>query len=213
MKRQKYLGVTFFLLFALAAISRASAADFGAPQPFSADYATTSHGGEKMTGKWYFAPPKIRIEVMSSSQKVEKGPFGGKMIMIIDSNTQTSDMLMPQAHMYMEIHGNSTHMDSGMRNLQNLSRGACPNGATCKKIGSDAVNGRSCDKYDMTDQSGRKSTVCVDQKLNFPIRLQEEDGTVSEFTNIKEGAPDSSLFKVPDGYRAFDPSVFAHGRQ
>ncbi len=100
----------------------------------------------------------------------------------------------------------------GMRNLQHLSGGdMCSSnpGATCKRVGSETVNGRSCDKWEMTDQSAHKTTAWVDHKLHFPIKMQEQDGTVTDFTNIKEGAQDASLFVVPPGYRKFDASSFS----
>ena len=200
------------LLFGFAA-AWVAAADLGAPQPFSADYSTTRTDGQKIIGKWYFSPPKIRIDITSMSQKASGTPFGGSFAMIIDGSTQTTYMLLPQMHMYMQGQGNSSRMDPGIRNLTNLWNGSCPQGATCNKVGSEAVNGRNCDKYEVTNESGKKSTLWVDQKVNFPIRMQQDNGNVTEFTNIKEGAPDSDLFKVPPDYHAFNPGAFAGGKQ
>lgn len=205
--------LTTFVLFLLTAITPVAASDIGTPQPFSADYSTTMPGGQKAGGMWYFAPPKMRIDVTSMPQKNANTPFGGSVSMIIDSSTQTTYMLMPQMHMYMEMRGSSARMDPGMRNLRDLSRGACPQGATCNKVGSEVVNGRSCDKYEVSDETSKKHMVWVDQKLNFPIRVQTDNGSITEFTNIKEGAPDSDLFKVPPDYHPFDPSAFARGKQ
>lgn len=188
------------------------ASDIGGPaQPFSADY-TTTHSGDKSSGKWYFAPPRMRIDVDSMPQK-SANPMGGKVDVIIDTSNQKTYILMPQMHMYMQVQGNGARMDPGMRNLQALTHGACPQGSTCKKSGTESVNGRMCDKYEVTDDSGKHGTAWVDQKLNFPIRYRDEDGALTEFTNIQEGAPDPALFKLPDGYRQFDPRAFARGAQ
>jgi hypothetical protein len=41
----------------------------------------------------------------------------------------------------------------------------------------------------------------VDQKLNFPIKYRQADGTTLEYSNIHEGQPDASLFQIPSGYQ------------
>jgi hypothetical protein len=65
------------------------------PQPFSADMTTATAKGEKVPGKFYFAPPKMRMEMSSR---------GHDVAIITDSKTQVSDILMPEQHMYMESH-------------------------------------------------------------------------------------------------------------
>jgi outer membrane lipoprotein-sorting protein len=204
--------LTVLVLFVLASV----AAQAQKPQPFSADFASTSANGRKTTGKWFFSPPKMRMDMTTPPEAQGKGsPFGGNVSMIIDGTTKTSYMLMPQAHMYMEIQATGAQDMQGMRNLESLSHGgdlcAGNQGSTCKKVGTETMNGRSCDKWEMTDKNSHKSTVWVDQKLFFPVRVQEYEGTVTDFTNIKEGAQDASLFVVPPGYQKFDASAF--GRQ
>jgi hypothetical protein len=184
------------------------------PQPFSADVNTVNAHGPVMMGKLYFSAPKMRMDVTSQEAKANN-PMG-KVSVIIDGSAKTVIMLMPQQQMYMEISSAGSGPDmEGIERLQELSRGADPcmgeTGMTCKKLGSETVNGRSCDKWDTTDKQGHAATVWIDQKLHFPIKVQEKDGTVTNFTNIKEGALDASLFVIPPGYRKFDAS--AYGRQ
>jgi hypothetical protein len=183
------------------------------PQPFSADFSSTSPDGMKKTGKWFFAPPKMRMDMTVPQGN---GPFGGNVTMIIDGNTHTSYMLMPQAQMYMEIEASGPRDVQGVRNLESLSRGGDPcagnPGSTCKKAGTETVNGRSCDKWEMTDKNAHKTTLWLDQKLYAVIRLHEYDGTITDFTNIKEGAQNAALFVVPPGYRKFDASAFGPKR-
>ena len=199
------LAVCALLVFAVSALYAQM------PQPFSADMTTTMAGGQqKMSGKIYFSPPKMRFDMTAMPESHGQSPFGGNMSMIIDGSTQSSYMLMPQQQMYMEFHGTSDRMNPGARNLNDLvsGKGMCGGqDATCKKLGTEVVNGRSCDKWERTDANG-KSTIWVDQKLHFPIRVQEAKGTTTDFTNVKEGAQDASLFKVPPGYKPFDPSAF-----
>ena len=175
------------------------------PQPFSADFTTTMQNGNRTTGKWFFSPPKMRIDVTSM------GNSDNPMSVIIDSGTQTTYMLMPQQQMYIETHGTSGQTPAGLSTLRQLGSSepcAGQSNVTCKKLGTETVNGRICDKWEGTDKNSGKTTIFwIDQKLHFPIKAQEQNGTELNFTNIKEGAPDASLFKVPAGYRAFDPSA------
>lgn len=212
MKRKTFVRLTLCIALVLA-VSSVCIGQIYTPQPFSADFAATTHNGQKMMGKWYFSAPKMRIDMTSMPQSGQgRNPFGDNMAMIFDGSTGTSYMLMPQMQMYMEMRGNSERMSPGMANLKQLTTlgATCPQGATCKNLGTEVVNGRTCDKMEMTDKN-RKSTVWIDQKLHFPIRVQDTDGVTTDFTNIKEGAQDASIFKVPAQYRPFDPSVL--GRQ
>ena len=179
------------------------------PQPFSADFTTTTQTGNNTTGKWFFSPPKMRIDV--TSMGTGKNPMGNPSI-IIDGGTQTTYMLFQQQQMYIETHGNSGQTPAGLSSLRQLGSGdpcAGQSNVTCKKLGTETVNGRSCDKWEGTDKNSGKTTIFwIDQKLHFPIKAQESNGTEVNFTNIKEGAQDASLFKVPAGYRPFDASAF-----
>lgn len=65
----------------------------------------------------------------------------------------------------------------------------------------------SGDSWEVTEKSGKKETLWMDQKLHFPIKIVSSDGMTSEFTNIKEGLQDPSLFEVPPGYHKFDASM------
>jgi len=91
---------------------------------------------------------------------------------------------MPQMQIYMEVRGNPNRIDSlriyqadtappaksdaysglgflagmwlkGARNLQSFSIGGCPPEAACEKAGSDTINGRDCDKYQVTTKMAR----------------------------------------------------------
>jgi outer membrane lipoprotein-sorting protein len=169
------------------------------PQPFSADMSTVAKG-ERVTGKFYFSPPKSRIDM---------SVHGRDSSVITDAKTQTSQIMMHQQHMYMEMHGGqSSPMAPSMPKIETNFDPSNPCAArpdvTCKKGGTETVNGRVCDKWEFTDKKGATTTTWIDQKLHFPIKTQNPDGTSVEFSNIKEGAPAASLFAVPDGYRKLD---------
>ena len=180
------------------------------PQPFSADMSSTSaNGNVNMKGKVYFSLPKFRMDMADTGQR-QAGPFGGKMSMIVDGDAKMAYMLMTEQQMYMEFPTDANNpMSQRTPKWQDFKGDPCTftnqQGATCKKLGTESVNGRACDKWEVTDKNGKKETLWVDQKLHFPIK--STDGQVTtEFTNIKEGAQDAALFKVPAGYSKFDPS-------
>lgn len=190
---------------------------FQGPQPFSSDFSTTSSNGNMhMSGKFYFSLPNLRMDLTDTGQHQNAGPFGGKMSMIVDGGNKTAYMLMTDHQMYMEFPADSNSpMAQRMPKLQDFNGDPCSvstQGQTCKKLGTETVNGRTCDKWEVTEKSGDKETLWIDQKLHFPIKTQTASGMTTEFTNIKEGPQDASLFKVPPGYRKFDPSMMGGQR-
>jgi hypothetical protein len=182
------------------------------PQPFSADYSTTSANGNlNMSGKMYFSLPRMRMDITNAGNSKQAGPFGGKMGMIVDVPAKTMYMLMPEQRMYMEFRTDqNSPMTQHAPKFEEMFRGNDPcagrEGATCKKLGTESINGRTCDKWEVTQKGGKTETLWIDQKLHFPIKIVNGDIT-TQYTNIKEGPQDPSLFKVPDGYRKFDASM------
>lgn len=196
MKGTAYIKLTFCIVV-LAISSACVAQTFGPPQPFSADMAMTSKNGEKLTGKYYFSPPSSRMDMTARGQN---------MSMITDGSTQTSYMVMHDRHMYIESHGAQTNPMMARGPQAPTFDGAHPCGKdmTCQKVGTETVNGRVCDKWVGTDKQGKTGTAWIDQRLNFPIKAVGGDGGTMDFTNIKEGRPDASLFQPPAGYQKMD---------
>lgn len=203
------LSTAIFLFLQLAAAQ----APMG-PSPFSADMQMTSTGNAKvardMTGKIYLGHGHMRMEMQG-------GPRG-QSIIITDFKTQTTDIVMPEQQMYMEHHA------GGMAGGHHQAWGdvkplADPNnpcagdpGTTCKSMGVEEVNGRTCDHWQITDKEGKVSNVWVDQKLHFPIKTVSANSTW-QLTNIKEGEPDASLFQIPAGYHKMDVGAMIQGMQ
>ena len=187
------------------------------PQPFSADYSTTSANGNlNMAGKMYFSLPRMRMDITNAGNSKQAGPFGGKMGMIVDVPAKTMYMLMPEQRMYMEFRTDqNSPMAQNAPKFDEMFRGNDPcagrEGATCKKLGTESINGRTCDKWEVTQKSGKTETFWIDQKLHFPIKIVNGDIT-TQYTNIKEGPQDAALFKVPDGYRKFDAGAMGGQR-
>ncbi len=189
------------LLFG-ALLSIPAAAQVPHITPFSADMHVASHDGQTMNGKLYFTPNHMRMDMQG-------GPRGGS-VLITDVATQTSDMLMPQQHMYMEFKADQAAMMHRPGMAPSIKPFTDPSnpcaseaGASCKNLGVEQVNGRACDHWQITSKNGKVTNAWIDQKLHFPIKSVSEDSTW-ELTNIQEGEPAASLFEIPPGYRKMD---------
>ncbi|HEY6352379.1 MAG TPA: hypothetical protein VI636_23525 [Candidatus Angelobacter sp.] len=211
MKRSSYAKLTLCIVLVLA-VSSICTAQVYAPQPFSADFASTSANGTKVNGKWYFAPPNFRWDANANGQNVS---------MIVDGNTQTSYMVMHDRHMYIETHSNQSSPFARQMPLvprdfdpKNPCAWAMQHDATsCKSLGTEMANGRLCDKYQGTAKDGKTTgTGWIDQKMHFPIKWVSSDGALFDLTNIKEGRPDASLFQPPSGYQKMNIPNMPGGR-
>jgi len=170
---------------------------FSADMQFSSNRAPAAMRG--MTGKIYVSHQHMRMDMNG-------GPGGGP-IMITDFATRTMDTLMPEQHMYMEFKADQMQrpgMGPNIRPLPNPNN-PCANmeGVTCKNLGVEQVNGRTCDHWQMTHQNGEVSNMWIDQKVHFPIKTVSGESSW-ELTNIKEGEPAASLFEIPSGYQKMD---------
>lgn len=168
--------------------------------PFSADTQYTSNrgpnGSMEMTGKIYVDQTHMRMDVQAAR--------GGEHIMITNLATKTADMLMPAQKMYMEFNTDKQRMRGpGMPDVHPLDpSNPCAGQAdlTCKNLGPDQVDGRTCTHWQITRKGGEVTNAWVDQKLSFPIKVIDQNGTW-QLTNIHEGQPEASLFEVPAGYQ------------
>ena len=183
--------------------------------PFTADMQFTSTKGQGMTremsGKIYMSREHMRMDMTGT-----QGAPGGGAIMITNFATQTSDTLMPEQHMYMEfkadqMQGRRPGMGPNIKPLPDPNN-PCANqeGMTCKNLGAEQVNGRTCDHWQITDKNARVSNIWIDQKIHFPIKTVSQDSTW-ELSNIKEGEPAASLFQIPPGYQKMDMGGMMQG--
>jgi len=173
--------------------------------PFSGDMHFTRSNGNNETGKIYVGHQRMRIEMEESG-----GPRGGG-VMITDYAKKTTYFLMPQQHMYIEANNNQAAAMSrrgGTPDIKPLFDANNPcaratDGTTCKDLGTEQVNGRTCEHWRITGKDGKSGEAWIDKSLHFPIKGVEPDETY-QLTNIKEGEPAASLFEIPSGYQKFD---------
>ncbi len=200
MKRNLVAAVLF------AALATIAAAQYWENiQPFSADVQSSGRTDE-MNGKIHWSGGSLRMDMKKDGKDVS---------MINNVPKKTSYIIMHDQRMYMEMAGDRNPMAHRMNTPQIKPfdpNNPCANqeGYTCKKVGTETVNGRSCDKWEITGPDGR-NTVWIDQKIHFPVRSVSSDGATFNLTNIKEGPQPATDFEVPAGYRKFD--FGAMGRQ
>jgi len=170
---------------------------------FSADIVDLQKTGAPTQARIYFAKDKLRVESLDS------GPRGGGAV-IMNLSNQTAIILMPQQHMYMDMPVQSAAQRQSF--TMSLFRAgdvenACADwqkaphnqGGTCRKVGSETVNGRATIKYEGTGSNGDTGYFWLDPKLRFPIKWERKTSK-GELQNIQEGTQPSSLFEVPAGF-------------
>jgi hypothetical protein len=193
-------------------------------QEFSADLVNTRPGeNTEHSAKIYVGKNKIRME--SGQERENRGAF------IIDGNTNSTIILVPERKMYIESLPDQAPGAQGFKNIQAFMRPADPNNAcpqweaamasmkdsenkitSCRKLGTDVVNGRTAVKYQGTNSKGETGYVWVDPKLRFFLKWEGKDGG-AELRNIKEGSQAASLFEVPSDYTKFDMGSMMRNRR
>ena len=194
-----------FFLIAVAGILLAAFAVAQAPliSPFSADLQISStRGGKNLeaTGQVFSGKGHIRMNLNAE---------GHETVMITDFATRTTDILLLQQKIYIE-------QKAGMvpgRGPQSMTQDLKPYDpdhpcdrdpeVTCKKIGVEEVNGRTCDHWQTTDKKGNVVDLWIDQKLHFPIKVTTPDASMV-LSNLKEGEQDASLFQIPSDFSKMD---------
>jgi len=175
-------------------------------QSFSANFSSTSKsqaGNTIVTGKIFTTLLQTRMDMQS---------HGRSMSVIGDATTQTSYMIMHDQRIYMEYkRGQANPMARTLPPVEGPldPRNPClrHTDSTCKDLGPETRSGRACEKWLLTRKDGISTTVWVDQTLQFPIRSESSNGSLLEFSNIKEGPQAAALFQVPNGYRKMDMSM------
>jgi Domain of unknown function (DUF4412) len=169
---------------------------------FSAAIVDLQKPGTPTTAKIFFAKDKMRIESQSSNARASGA-------IIVNFSTETSTILMPQQHMYMDMTAQSQTQRQGLYSFfrtgdvenacgdwQKLARNQ---GGSCHKVGNESVNGRSTVEYEGVNANGDVSHFWLDPKLRFPVKWESKSSS-GELRDIQEGAQPASLFEIPAGY-------------
>jgi hypothetical protein len=196
------------LVFAMLAIGGLAHA-----QGFSADGVDSSaRSGTPKRNRVFGQNDKMRLETYDDPASPE--PSG---IVLTDFAQQTALVVFPAQRLYMDIGASKVGFANPMvwqlfrpDSVEDACGGwlkiAAEHGTqmTCKKIGAEAINGRSTAKYQIGGtQSG---FLWVDQQLRILLKM-EAGGIHLELKNVREGLQSPNLFEIPAGYQRMDVAV------
>lgn len=187
-------------------------------QEFSGDFVPIgkdrSHSGPS---KVFVGKDKMRIET-------NEGGEVGTGAAIVDFVNQKTTILVPQQKMYMESMPQMKMQEKNVWFRPDDPNNACPQyislvkkhnpneNVTCRKVGTDTLNGRSTIKYAGTSNNG-SGFVWIDPQLRFVVKWLNDKGDGTELRNIQEGSQDASLFVVPPDFHKFDMQQMMRQRQ
>lgn len=154
----------------------------GFPVPFQADYVDLSDA-DKTSGKYFAGPEGMRMEGIMD---------GEPQIMIINFVKNVTWVVMEEEGIYMEMPFNPEDSDVYTTPCPELS-------VSQTMVGKETLHGRSVEKWHCEKARGGVSKVWFDPRLKTAIRV-EEDGSIFELQNIREGRLSSDLFQAPSGY-------------
>jgi hypothetical protein len=191
---------------------------------YSVPLAAQEFSGEIVqTGKDEANRPATKVFVGKDKMRFENGGASEDAgAIILDYANQKTYILMPTQKVYMEADAGQM----GLHKLNDWMRPIDPNNAcpafqavagdkqvtSCRKIGTESVNGRTAIKYEGTTQEDGTGYAWIDPKLHFILKWQGKDDA-GELRNIKEGPQSASLFTVPAGYQKFDINAMRNQRK
>jgi hypothetical protein len=168
---------------------------------FSADIVDLQKQGTPTQVKIYFSQDKLRIEPNGTNPH-------GVGAFVVNFSSHTSTILMSEQHMYMEMPAETQSpqlayaffragdVENACGDWQKMGHNQ---GGTCRKMGSESINGRNAVKYAGTTANGDVNHFWLDPKLRFPVKWQGKNSS-GELRNIQEGAQPAALFEVPAGF-------------
>jgi hypothetical protein len=170
-------------------------------QEFSATGMARDTTGRIVKSKVYMSGKKVRYDPQETASANEQG------YNIVDLTQRTSTVINTGRKSYMQRP--ATSMDLQVYTpAPSPCPPALPAGASCKDQGSEMVNGRNAEKWEM-DQSAQGqnivSRIWVDAKLHVWIKVETMTGNTvilsNELQDIKEGPQPPSLFEIPSDYQ------------
>jgi hypothetical protein len=200
------LFVVVFILNPLSTFAAENAAQF------SAQAVQTMPNRPEMVATMYVGKDAVRTEYTTKGQKV---------IEIVYLEQKRRVMLLPDQDAYMEkVDESVPSMEAGSKKVNPC---AGLKGISCKKLGTEKVNGRNAEKWEMTSRqnTGRdvKTLHWIDLERNIPVKEFFQDGTVSELRKIKSEKVNGRntekwelTISTPDGnttksYQWYDPAL------
>jgi hypothetical protein len=191
-------------LLALAALLLPLGAASAAPSDidFSATAVQTLPQKGAVTGKLYVSKGRMRQEVVQD---------GNTRVTISDTDQGTAWILNPERKEYVEMKGptptGGAGAGGGRPPMPDEAGHPCQqqgSGLKCTKVATEAVNGRTADKWEVVATQGQetfRSVMWVDHRLRLPVKAEFPGGVQSELRDVKEGPQPADLFTVPADYK------------
>lgn len=174
-------------------------------QELTAEQVGRDSTGHTSKSKIYMGHGKVRIEPLDEPTPGSAGT--GKTVILLDLAAGTSTVLNVDRRMYLEQSPATAHQSISMyRPADNTpceKNARSSTAGSCKKVGSEMINGRNADKWEITTtMAGKPLTMYVwlDSQWHFIVK-QETAGISGELINIKEAPQPPDLFEIPDGYQ------------
>jgi len=175
-----------------------------APTQYSADLVVTRKVGPQ-------TPMNMKIYVDGNKRRTDQGTAAGNII-ILRGDLSKRYVLTPSSKTYVEA-----ALDPRM--LESPNDWAKRMGLVHEKVGTEDVNGESCDKYSYTSDAKKMAAgqnkptmpatrtisgfIWVGQKSHMLLK-SENEVTTAEWKNVKVGPPDASVFELPTDYKKLE---------
>ncbi|MHC4579380.1 MAG: ankyrin repeat domain-containing protein [Planctomycetota bacterium] len=150
----------------------------------------------------------IRLHVKGASYRLELDEEDTTLVVLFDARTGRMHVVAPRHEMFEEI-----GPDDATTLRDDPFQGARAVAGRCQKTvaGQETVQGYACEKTEYVRAGTKLMTQWVSPELGFPVRIERPTaGRALELVDIKVGAQDASLFRVPAGYRPV-PEEGPHG--
>ncbi len=175
---------------------------------YAAEQVLISQGKEQMKTSLYVAGDKLRID-----QRLPGSPQG--MTIIVRQDKKLTWTLFPDKKNYLEAP--LTEQD-----LQRYIKAPIGQGRNVsvkeEVLGKETVNGHLCTKKRIettVEVQGQRvttrSTVWLSDRVDIPLRTEDENGITMELRNLRPGPQDPALFEVPKGYTKASGALEAMG--
>ena len=200
--------VAIFLISVMTSPFPAYAFFGGKVTSFSADQVILSPDGKQLgTSKLHVTPDAYRMDGLPAGA----GHMGTRNITFLGFPKENKQYIYN--HDQKLFFESDLDQEDIMRDLKSFQ-----DAESIAVLGKEKVSGYKCEKKRVTTTMtvmGMKSTstqtIWQCDRFDFPLRVQEEDGQIMEFRNIRTGKPAKKLFQRPTGYKRVNSMMAAMG--